>query len=635
MILDNLGIRLSHYLDLKTHLISMKFVQNHLTTHHLFHAPHKWFFAFLLSPIHAAELHYQNRYHLRFAHARKLFLFDMFLIACVFACAGLWAFISLYDPTVVKNIELTISASQEKIRNGDPISYTVSYKNRSNENLIDGKIVLDLPKGFVIEKTEPEQDFISQTKTFVLPHLSPGAGGQVRVSGTFFGNAEEKILLPVHFSYKQESRMRGEEKLATISLSPRGSILELNLSAPSEILDQSVTKASIQITNNGDRTLEKIGVVIQVPGTSKTISSTSNQIQGNTWIVPESLSPGKTATIDFSFQAQGLAQETIAQISATPEIMIQGNTFILAQQSVQSAKVVVPQVDFTFTLENQSTFLLPGKIVNAGLQLTNRGNVGLTKVDISIPLQDMIDGRQIAGLNHGVVQGATFHINEKYHAGLTEIAPGATVSIPVKIPLKATLSGNNIVFSGNSTLSAQLKNISGTFSKTTQTGPYKIGTRLNVNASMRYYTAEGDQLGRGPLPPQVGKETKYGAIIYITNGTSVVENMRFSAQLPPFVTWSDRASASQGKEPTFDPTTREVRWSTLEVLPGQTISVFLQLGFTPNQSQIGTTPVLVTNISVNGTDMFINQPVSATSANLDASLPNDAIARVKGVKVKE
>ena len=55
----------------------MKFFEEHLTIHHFFHAPHKWFLALLISPIHAAEMHYKRNYHLRFAHARKLFLFDI------------------------------------------------------------------------------------------------------------------------------------------------------------------------------------------------------------------------------------------------------------------------------------------------------------------------------------------------------------------------------------------------------------------------------------------------------------------------------------------------------------------------------------------------------------------------------
>ncbi len=613
----------------------MKFVDQHLTTHHLFHAPHKWFFAFLLSPIHAAELHYQNHYHLRFSHARKLFLFDMFLIACVFLSAGLWMFISLYDPTVTKNIVFNLSASEEKIRNGETLTYTIFYHNKSKENLIDAKISMDLPKGFVLEQTQPQEIFLQETKTFVLPVVAPGANGQVSVRGRFFGNAEEKILTASHFSYKQQSRMRIEEKLATIATSPRGSVLSLTLKTPNEILNQSIIPGQLSLTNTGDKPIESLSVILDFPGSGKITSNPPDQIQGKTWNVPQPLAPGQNTNLEFSFETQGLSQENVVQISATPKILVQGQTFIFAQPAIQSAKVFTPEVDFVITHDSVGAFIAPGKILNTTLHIKNPGNIALKNIDISLPLENEIDRTQIAILNHGTLKGNTFHINAKYHAGLTEIAPGASVPITLKIPVRTILTGADLILTVQPTLSAELKNIPGIFTKTAVPLGVKIGTHLGINSSIRYYTAEGDQLGRGPIPPRVGKETKYGAIIYITNSTSKVENINFSAELPSFVIWQDKASASKGKEPLFDPTTREVRWNTSEMNPGQTISLFIQLGFTPTPIQVGTTPLLLKNISITGTDMFINQTVSNLSPNLDTSLPNDALARIKGVKVLE
>src|SRR3990167_8605456 len=58
----------------------MKFYEEHATFHHFKHNPHKWFAAILISPLHHAEMRYKQTYHLRFAHAKKLFVFDMMLI---------------------------------------------------------------------------------------------------------------------------------------------------------------------------------------------------------------------------------------------------------------------------------------------------------------------------------------------------------------------------------------------------------------------------------------------------------------------------------------------------------------------------------------------------------------------------
>ena len=47
-----------------------------------------------------------------------------------------------------------------------------------------------------------------------------------------------------------------------------------------------------------------------------------------------------------------------------------------------------------------------------------------------------------------------------------------------------------------------------------------VATEVAMQNSIRYYTEEGDQLGRGPLPPQVGETTKYWVFVQITNTTN-------------------------------------------------------------------------------------------------------------------
>src|SRR3989338_10602091 len=87
----------------------MHFFETHFTRDTLFHKPHKWFLALLVSPIHAAELYYKKRYHLNFVHARKLFAFDMALLAGIIALVGTVIFLFAYDPTVTKDVSLAVA----------------------------------------------------------------------------------------------------------------------------------------------------------------------------------------------------------------------------------------------------------------------------------------------------------------------------------------------------------------------------------------------------------------------------------------------------------------------------------------------------------------------------------------------
>lgn len=612
----------------------MKFVEKHFNKHHLLHAPHKWFLALLLSPVHAAEMHYQKQYHLQFAHARKLFLFDMCLLASIFVLAGSWIFISLYDPTVTKDVVLAIAASTDKIKNGEPITYTIEYQNKSKENLIDGSLAIDVPKGFIFLEANPAESFSPQHKTFVLGTLAPGATGKVSVKGIFFANADDKVLTVGHFSYKQQSRGVVENKIVKMFTTPRGSVLSTVVTAPDEIVNQSTTELQVAVTNNGERPLEHVSVVLNLPsGTVTTKEGTLSDKK--VWNIDGVLKPKSTSVLNFDFTPMDVAEKSGAQFLVTPQIKMQENVFTLDAPIVHAWKVLTPNIRFTALFQDAPSSVVPGKTLITNVVIQNQGNISLSDGVITIPLSDEIDSKRLLELNRGTLDKNGFHISSKFVANLVEISPGAQVTVPLVIPLKNNFEGNDVVVSIHPTLSAKLKNVGGNFSQTTKTPDVKIGTKLMLDASARYYTAEGDQLGRGPLPPHVGKQTKYAAIIRINNTTSKVENISLSAELPPRVEWTGRTTASIGKEPTFDANTRMVKWNALSVEAGTSVSIFMELGLTPDSSQIGTTPLLLKNISVNGMDTFIDASVNARARDVDTSLPSDLIAKNKGVIIKE
>ena len=164
--------------------------------------------------------------------------------------------------------------------------------------------------------------------------------------------------------------------------------------------------------------------------------------------------------------------------------------------------------------------------------------------------------------------------------------------------------------------------------------PLAIGTQILINAELRYYTNEGDQLGRGSLPPQVGKETKYWTLINIQNTTSKIQNVTLKATLPKYVVWTDKTSVSHGQDVVFDPSNRLISWNTSSLNPHETAGVYFELAVTPSPDQIGTTPVLLNNISVTGYDIYTSEQVTRISPNLDISLQTDRVGQQKGTIIQ-
>ena len=162
----------------------------------------------------------------------------------------------------------------------------------------------------------------------------------------------------------------------------------------------------------------------------------------------------------------------------------------------------------------------------------------------------------------------------------------------------------------------------------------QVGTSMNISAESRYYTAEGDQLGRGPLPPEVGKETKYWALVTISNSTSVVGNPQFRAVLPPPVTWTGRSSVSHGSDLSYSETTRTVSWSHNALGRNQATGLYMELAYTPSPSDVGKSLPLLEQITITGTDAYIDTPLRASAANIDTSLSTDTRAQQRGVLVR-
>jgi hypothetical protein len=155
-----------------------------------------------------------------------------------------------------------------------------------------------------------------------------------------------------------------------------------------------------------------------------------------------------------------------------------------------------------------------------------------------------------------------------------------------------------------------------------------MGTKIYVSGELRYFTDDGDQLGRGPLPPVVGKETKYWAIINIKNTSSEVAPIEFRARLTSKAIWTGKTSVSIGKEVRYDEKTRIVSWSAPKLSAHETAGIYLEIGYIP-ETAAEKNIVLLEQIAASGTDQFIGNNVLGEAKPLNNSLFSDTWAKRK------
>ena len=611
--------------------VTMKFVSTHLNTHHLIHKPHRWFLAFLLSPIHALEVHYQRRYHLQFSHARKLFIFDMLLLASIFVIGSAATTWYLYDPTVTKQVNLNISAAalggNDRVKSGELITLKISYQNNSNQVLKDAILHFNLPPGFLI-RTSPTS-FSTPTQSIAIANLKPREGGEVQFTGQFWVEPGKNFPVNVELVYRQEKNNNYEVKTTGILTTSADSVLVVAAIFPATIYSAGNWEVPVTIKNTGSESLSNISIPFPtVNGLSFSWRETG--VTKKPLSIP-SLAPNEIVTGTLRFSSQLPRDISELTVSVTPQIKINNQYF---NQATLNSKVAVLHPGLKISSLWSEGSVRPGERTNLNVKIANTGSTDLRDVTVIIPLpSNLINARETAAANKAVLRGSTLTISAREFPALASIPRGESRDLSLVIVISNRPSGGT-EFALPLSVHALVPNNTEKFESKGTSNSIKLGTYIVLEADGHYYSLEGDQIGRGPLPPKVGKETKYWALLTLSNGTAEANNVIVSATLAPGVIWTGKTSVTRGREPIYNSTNRTVTWNVSSVTTGEAVSINFELAVTPTEAQRGSIPLLLTNIRASATDSVTQKSLSALAGTLNASLLTDTIGKTKGVRVE-
>ena len=264
--------------------------------------------------------YYHRHYHLRYVHAKKLLIFDLVLLSSIAALIGLTFFWLWYDPTIRSSIILDIHLSSDaKIKSGETVEFDVYFKNKSSIRLLDAKLSLLLPTGFI------SSDVTTSTyPTASLHELDPNEAGTYRFHGLLYGTPDKPIHPIVALSYRQEHRLVREEKIAALILTPRGSILIGQITTPTTTLAGSSFPIRFTVKNTSETTLDEITVPLSSLNRYGAVSLTADKgnITPHAWQIAK-LEGGEEISLSGVIQAsEEIGKEQPMTLSLTPEIVV-------------------------------------------------------------------------------------------------------------------------------------------------------------------------------------------------------------------------------------------------------------------------------------------------------------------------
>ena len=155
----------------------------------------------------------------------------------------------------------------------------------------------------------------------------------------------------------------------------------------------------------------------------------------------------------------------------------------------------------------------------------------------------------------------------------------------------------------------------------------RIKRELKLSAVCRYNLPEGDQLGRGPLPPQVGVTTTYWILLSPSTDHFDVNQILVTAKLAENVNFTGRTSAVSENGVVYDETNRSISWeidrltrrTNTAIQPGAAF----EIEFTPTEKQAGQPAKLLKNLKISGIDAISSMAIFTTLPDLTTAIPED------------
>jgi hypothetical protein len=215
--------------------------------------------------------------------------------------------------------------------------------------------------------------------------------------------------------------------------------------------------------------------------------------------------------------------------------------------------------------------------------------------------------------------------NSQNQPGLASLNPGDTGIGSFSFSTKANSALNAlrtptiqlaISVAGQTSSGAQV--ITDTLTRTVQ-----IATDLELSSKIVH--AIGPFTNSGVLPPVANQLTQYTVELGVTNTINDVAGATATMILPSYVSYTGNVTPSDGSV-IYDDTTRTVTWKTGSVPAGtvsKPLTAAFQISFTPSISQQGSSPILVGNQNLVGTDRFTHAQVGNVAPALTTEITAD------------
>lgn len=567
------------------------------------------------------------------------FLYKILIASAVFfvGAAGL-AFYNFFinDNLISSRKVVTVIEGPPSVRGGDPLSLEVSITNGNSVGLEAAVLIVEYPEEVTIAGGVTRGDG-RYTKT-----IGPIPTGQTvieRVSATAFGKENTNVDIQFYLEYRTPGSSATYTSPKTVySVNISSSPVSVTTKIPAELNSGEEFSLEVHLVANTEDPIENVLVVLDYPfGFTVTGATPAAAYQGSVWRISK-LSPNKEEVIRLKAKVTGTvdSEKTLGirvGVEDPDRPRDIGTLYTnLAQTLVIKRAFVGLNFVFSGIVRETPDFIVAesGDTINVDLNWQNNLDTKLLDGQVEVRITGATVDRQTitAGLGEYRSGENVIRFNQRTDRTFAEINPDqkGTVQFSFKtIPLSGQAGTSfrkpevviDVVFTGTRISEGfNNENISVRANRS-----LRLASAAGISSDL--YFSVGPFANKGPVPPQVEKETTYTVTWALTNPSNDIRGAVVSAKLPAYVTWLGK-SLPGSERVTYNDATGEVRWEAGDLaagtgLTGLSKTVSFQISLIPSISQVNSRPELISDARFSGSDTYILGKVEALAPKLDTS----------------
>ena len=574
-----------------------------------------------------AKKRWQRFYHPKNPHWQWHLAVDIILALIVVGLLATNSYL-LLQPIfgVGRQIEITVATEPAQAVSGQRLSYIIDYRNNAGTKIKATTLTVNLPKSFSLQSADPANLYDSHLHTFNLGDIDHGANGRLKITGIILGQVGANQSLQADLNYTPGNSSLRQYKTAVYSYPIAASLIKLTLEAPAKISNGQTAKLTLNYENLSAIDFDQLTIKDNFGSIGFQPQTAAPEQTDGAWIIKD-FKAGSQGQINITGRFLAKNNQAKQRWEFTASINSENNELVQAKAG-QDVEIIYPKLSISFR---------PAKAD------ISPAEAGQYIIDYQNNEDSAIDNLTIKAEFSGPFASAPeITWTKKQLPALAQLAKGQTGEIKFTYPAKAGVNQSsadqkNYLLTGWAETYYNLPGNDFQAFKASDQARQKVNTDLALNAFARYYTEEGDQIGRGPVPPIAGQTTKYWIFLAVNNSYNDAKDIAISATLPANVELTENTSVTAGENIKYDAATRQITWQ-VDQAPAPSsfypaLGAAFEVGLTPAGNQIGRTAILIADIRISGTDTFTGEKIISQAADITTDLTVDKM-ETSGGKVR-